>query len=111
MCRWPSGVPMPRETVHRRGEPRQTINALDNMTRKLLTERCRWRLQALGKTVVLILVWLVILPFRRDKAFRHYEERLERHAHSPFSRAAYAFSIICWIALIAAIAFEIQGFR
>jgi len=110
MCRWPSGVPMPRETVHRRGEPRQTINALDNMTRKLLTERCRWRLRAFVKTVVLIPVWLVILPIRRDKAFRHYEQRLERLAHSPFSRTAYAFSI-CWIALIAAIAFEIHEFR
>ncbi len=111
MCRWPSGVPIPCETVHRRGEPRQTINALDDMTRKLLTERCCWRLRALVKTVVLIPVWLVILPIRRDKAFRHYEQRLERLAHSPFSRTAYALSIVCWIALIAAIAFEIHEFR
>jgi hypothetical protein len=53
----------------------------------------------------------VILPIRRDKTFRHYEERLERLAHSPFSRTAYAFSIVCWIALIAAIAFEFHEFR
>ncbi len=111
MCRWPSGVPIPCETVHRRGEPRQTINALDDMTRKLLTERCRWRLRVLVKSFVLIPVWLVILPIRRDKAFRHYEERIERLAHSPFSRTAYAFSIVCWIVLIAAIAFEIHECR
>jgi hypothetical protein len=80
------------------------------MTRKLLTERCRWRLRALVKTIVLIPVWLVILPIRQDKVFRHYEEPIERLAHSPFSRTAYAFSI-CWIALIAAIAFEIHEFR
>jgi hypothetical protein len=53
----------------------------------------------------------VILPIRRDKAFRHYEERLERLAHSPFSRTAYAFSIVCWIALIAPISFKIHEFR
>jgi hypothetical protein len=104
---WParSGHELGRPT-----EPRQTINALDDMTRKLLTERCRWRLRALVKTIVLIPVWLVILPIRQDKVFRHYEEPIERLAHSPFSRTAYAFSI-CWIALIAAIAFEIHEFR
>jgi len=85
--------------------------ALDDMTRNLRTERCRWRLRVLVKTVVLIPVWLVILPIRRDKAFRHYEERLERLAHSPFSRTAYAFSIVCWIALIAPISFKIHEFR
>ena len=104
---WParSGHELGRPT-----EPRQTINALDDMTRKPLTERCRWRLQALVKTIVLIPVWLVILPIRQDKVFRHYEEPIERLAHSPFSRTAYAFSI-CWIALIAPISFKIHEFR
>ncbi len=78
------------------------------MTSKFATKlQCR-RLRAIVKTIVLIPAWLVILPIRRDKAFRHYDERLDHLANTPFSRAAYIFSIVCWIVLIAVVVFEVH---
>jgi len=81
------------------------------MTNKCSTRLWRRRVRWVAKTIVLVPVWLLILPFRRDTVFRHYDETLDHLGRTPFSRAAYIISVLCWLLLFSAIVFEIYELR
>ena len=59
------------------------------------------RIHAIVKTVVLIPIWLVVMPVQRNHIFRYYSWKIADMHRSPFSKAAYVFSLICWLLLVA----------
>jgi hypothetical protein len=84
------------------------MDAVTDMMKKFSREWWPRRLRKIVKTVVLIPIWLLILPLRRHHVFRYYDYKLDHLANTPFTRAAYVFSIACWLALIVAIAAEVR---
>ena len=49
------------------------------------------------KLLTLLPLWLLILPFRKDKIFRHYSWTLDGFRRGAFTRKAYAWCFICWL--------------
>jgi hypothetical protein len=49
------------------------------------------------KVLALLPLWLLVLPLRKDKIFRHYSWTLEGFRRGAFTRSAYACCFVCWL--------------
>jgi hypothetical protein len=49
------------------------------------------------KVLALLPMWLLILPLRKDRIFRHYAWTLDGFRRGAFTRTAYACCFVCWL--------------
>ena len=49
------------------------------------------------KVLALLPLWLLILPLRKDRIFRHYPWTLASFRRGAFSRMAYTCCFVCWL--------------
>ena len=50
------------------------------------------------KIGLLVPLWLIVMTIRRDRAFRHHTWTLEGMRRGNFTRTAYCFCAVCWLA-------------